>query len=584
MTGIKQKFYIACFWSLVFYTAIAQSPDEHIRLNQAGFYPSAPKIAVLVNDSTDNRFFVINKTNHDTAYKGTLSVLHRSNNSSLCTRIAAFSGLDKPGNYIVVAGDKESYPFSIQKNVLHEVAVASLKSYYYQRMSMPLEERYAGKWARAEGHPDTVVYVHGSAATIQRPEGTIIQSPGGWYDAGDYNKYIVNSGITVATLLSAYEDFSNYFDALKTNIPESSDHTPDILIEALYNIRWMLSMQDPDDGGVYHKCTNANFDKMIMPDKATEKRYVVQKSTAATLDLAAVCAQASRIFSKYKKQFPGLPDSCLNAAIKAWQWAEKNPNILYKQNEMNKQFQPAITTGAYGDNNVTDEWFWAACELYATTKDEKFYSTVQDKINTPVSLPTWSNVFMLGYYTLIRKEKILTAHKDDMASVKNKLVAFADAYMNNISTNALATVMGGDKKDFNWGSNSNAANEGIVLINAYFITQNKNYLEAALTNVDYILGRNATGYCFVTGIGTKSPMHPHHRPSIADGIEEPVPGLLAGGPNPGRQDGCKYQFTEPETAYTDDDCSYASNEIAINWNAPLVYVLNAIEALQNKLK
>ena len=584
MTGIKQKFYIACFWSLVFYTAIAQSPDEHIRLNQAGFYPSASKIAVVVNDSTDNRFFVINKTNHDTAYKGTLSVLHRSNNSSLRTRIAAFSGLDKPGNYIVVAGGKESYPFSIQKNVLHEVAVASLKSYYYQRMSMPLEERYAGKWARAEGHPDTVVYVHGSAATIQRPEGTIIQSPGGWYDAGDYNKYIVNSGITVATLLSAYEDFSNYFDALKTNIPESSDHIPDILNEALYNIRWMLSMQDPDDGGVYHKCTNANFDKMIMPDKATEKRYVVQKSTAATLDLAAVCAQASRIFSKYKKQFPGLPDSCLNAAIKAWQWAEKNPNVLYKQNEMNKQFQPAITTGAYGDNNVTDEWFWAACELYATTKDEKFYSTVQDKINTPVSLPTWSNVFMLGYYTLIRKEKILTAHKDDMASVKNKLVAFADAYMNNISTNAFATVMGGDKKDFNWGSNSNAANEGIVLINAYFITQNKNYLEAALTNVDYILGRNATGYCFVTGIGTKSPMHPHHRPSIADGIEEPVPGLLAGGPNPGRQDGCKYQFTEPETAYTDDDCSYASNEIAINWNAPLVYVLNAIEALQNKLK
>jgi len=584
MNRIKQKFYAACFGGLMFNTSTAQQPDEHIRLNQPGFYPSAPKIAVVVNDSSNNNFYVINKNNHDTAYKGKLSALHRSNNSSLSTRIADFSNLNKPGDYIVVAGGKESYPFSIQKNVLHDVAVASLKSYYYQRMSMPLEEKYAGKWARAEGHPDTVVYVHSSAATTQRPEGTIIRSPGGWYDAGDYNKYIVNSGITVATLLSAYEDFSKYFDAVKTNIPESNDPIPDILNEALYNIRWMLNMQDPDDGGVYHKCTNANFDKMIMPDKATEKRYVVQKSTAATLDFAAVCAQASRIFSKYKKQLPGLSDSCLNAAIKAWQWAEKNPNVLYKQNEMNTQFQPAITTGAYGDFSVTDEWFWAACELFATTKDEKFYNIIHDKITTPVSLPTWSNVFTLGYYTLIRNEKTIPAHKDDIASMKNKLVAFADAYMNNISTNAFATVMGGDKKDFNWGSNSNAANEGIVLINAYFITQNKNYLEAALTNVDYILGRNATGYCFVTGIGTKSPMHPHHRPSIADGIEEPVPGLLAGGPNPGRQDGCKYQFTEPETAYTDDDCSYASNEIAINWNAPLVYVLNAIEALQNKLK
>ena len=79
-------------------------------------------------------------------------------------------------------------------------------------------------------------------------------------------------------------------------------------------------------------------------------------------------------------------------------------------------------------------------------------------------------------------------------------------------------------------------------------------------------------------------MHPHHRLSIADDVEEPIPGLLAGGANPGRQDGCKYDFTEPETAYVDNDCSYASNEIAINWNAPLVYALNAMEALQRVLQ
>ncbi|MBD0351207.1 MAG: glycoside hydrolase family 9 protein, partial [Flavisolibacter sp.] len=128
-----------------------------------------------------------------------------------------------------------------------------------------------------------------------------------------------------------------------------------------------------------------------------------------------------------------------------------------------------------------------------------------------------------------------------------------------------------------------AANQGILLINAYLFSGNKKYLNYALTNLDYILGRNATGYCFVTGIGDKSPMHPHHRPSVADGIPEPVPGLVAGGPNPGRQDKCTYPYTEPETAYTDDDCSYASNEIAINWNAPMMYLANAIEALQDQL-
>jgi len=143
--------------------------------------------------------------------------------------------------------------------------------------------------------------------------------------------------------------------------------------------------------------------------------------------------------------------------------------------------------------------------------------------------------------------------------------------------------MGDSVKDFNWGSNSNAANQGIALINAYFITKDKKYINGALSNLDYILGRNATGYSFLTGIGSHSTMHPHHRPSVADGIEEPVPGLLAGGPNPGRQDKCSgYQHFEPETTYLDDACSYASNEIAINWNAPLVYLANAIEALQQE--
>jgi endoglucanase len=143
--------------------------------------------------------------------------------------------------------------------------------------------------------------------------------------------------------------------------------------------------------------------------------------------------------------------------------------------------------------------------------------------------------------------------------------------------------MGQTKKDFIWGSSAVAANQSIVLINAYLMTKDKKYITHALTNLDYLLGRNATGYCFVTGLGSKSTMNPHHRPSIADGVTEPVPGLLSGGPNPGMQDKCKYEFTEPETAYADVDCSYASNEIAINWNAPIVYVANAIEALQKEV-
>ncbi|MDQ6761970.1 MAG: glycoside hydrolase family 9 protein [Bacteroidota bacterium] len=445
---------------------------------------------------------------------------------------------------------------------------------------MPLEEKYAGKWHRAAGHPDTKVFIHPSAASKKRPAGTIISTPGGWYDAGDYNKYVVNSGISTGTLLSAYEDFPSYFKALNTNIPESGNDVPDILDEALYNIRWMLSMQDPNDGGVYNKCTNAAFDGMVMPGVTKLSRYVVQKGTAATLDFAAVTAQASRVFRKYDNSYPGLADSLLTVAKYAWKWAQKNPAMAYDQNAINQQFEPKITTGGYGDRDFSDEWFWAASELLATSGNKIYYDTLSKYLTDPIQLPSWENVRTLGIYTMARLKNSLPAFaKNTAEDLSRRIAGFADVYLPRINANAFGTVMGASTKEFNWGSNANAANEGIALINAYLITRDKKYMDAALTNVDYLLGRNATGYCFVTGAGDKPAMRPHHRPSVADGIEDPIPGLLAGGPNPGMQDHAYYKFTEPETAYSDTDAAYASNEIAINWNAPAVYLFNAIEAL-----
>lgn len=557
--------------------------QQHIMMNQVGFYPSSNKVAIVTGAENAADFYITTLDHIDTLFTGKLGDQKQSNNSSLVTRLADFSAWQKKGVYVLdVPGVGISYPFKIDNNIYHDVAAASLKGLYFQRMSMPIDAKYAGKWARAEGHPDTAVMIHSSAATDKKPAGTIISSPGGWYDAGDYNKYIVNSGITMGTLLSAYEDFTAYFDKLNINIPESKDKVPDILNEVVYNLRWMLTMQDADDGGVYHKCTNAAFDKMIMPDKAIQPRSVVQKGTAATLDFAAVTAQSARIFKMFSKQFPGLSDSCLKASAYAWQWAIKNPSVAYAQDEINKKFVPKITTGAYGDGHFEDEWFWAASELYATTSDKQYYQHASERMNDKMIVPSWSNVYLLGYYTLIRHQKQLIQQIADIDTMKSRIVDFANTYLEHVNDNAFETVVGQSKKDLIWGSNAVAANQSILLINAYFITLDKKYLSNAFTNLDYLLGRNATGYCFVTGFGTKSTMHPHHRLCIADGIEEPIPGLLAGGPNPGRQDGCAYEFTEPETAYLDSDCAYASNEIAINWNAPLVYLVCAIEALQGK--
>jgi endoglucanase len=248
---------------------------------------------------------------------------------------------------------------------------------------------------------------------------------------------------------------------------------------------------------------------------------------------------------------------------------------------MNKIFDPKIVTGGYGDKKFTDEWFWAACELYVTTGNKKYWEIVYKYLNEPFGLPSWSETGLLGYYCLVR-QKHNRESKVETDSVRKKLINMADRYIQASGKNAFLTVMGGRRTDFNWGSNANATNQGILLIRVYFLTGKQSYLDAALGNLDYICGQNATGYCFITGIGSFSTMHPHHRPSVADGIADPVPGLLAGGPNPGEQDHCHYEFHEAETAYVDSDCAYASNEIAINWNAPLVYLVNAVEALQYK--
>jgi endoglucanase len=556
--------------------------QANIRLNQIGFYTDGPKIAIVL--ATKKSDFYLQTTQGKTVFSGKLKKSDSPDFAGQSTYIADFSAYAQPGKYVLSVPDiGASYPFEIKANVYHAVANASIKAYYFMRASTSLPEKYAGKWHRAEGHPDTAVLVHSSAATSIRPAGTIISAPRGWYDAGDYNKYIVNSGISTSTLLSLYEDFPKYMKTVKLDIPESGNGVPDILNEVLWNLRWMMCMQDLD-GGVYHKLTNAAFDKFEMPDSANASRYVVQKGTAATLDFAAVMAQASRIFRAYPNQLPGLADSCLNQSKKAWEWAIKNPDVVYDQDKMNKTFAPKITTGAYGDNSFGDEFIWAASELLVTTQQPEYLKAVNLVPDDNMPLPNWSDVRLLGYYTLIKHSAMLGGNAPkELPELKQKLLAFANNMISGADQTAYETVMDKSTRNFNWGSNSTAANEGVALIQAYKLSYNKKYLLYALSNLDYILGRNGTGYSYITGYGSKTPMHPHHRPSKSDGVVEPVPGLLVGGPNPGMQDGIKVPSIVPDEAYIDDDRAYAVNEIAINWNAPFAYLANAIEALQGEV-
>ena len=540
-----------------------------VYLNQVGYTPFSVKRAFVSNNFEGESFRIVDEASQNVVFNGVLSKSKKWSPSGTSVCIADFTEFQKTGEYKLEVGTT-SKKIEISENINKPLGLAALKSYYYARASETITEEFAEDYARALGHADNAVKIHSSAVSNDRPEGTIISSSGGWYDAGDYNKYIVNSGITMHTLLQLYELFPDYCENLQLNIPESTNLIPDILDEILVNLRWMLTMQDSYDGGVYHKLTSKNFSGMVMPNKDKLERYVVSKSTAATLDFAAVTSKSYRIFSKFEKELPGLADSCLVASKLAWQWAQENPNILYVQPN-------DIATGAYDDNFINDEKYWAANELFLSTNENEYLKEIDFK--TLNGTPHWSKVGSLGDFSRIIKSDSINLNTNKI--IKQNLLESANQLYKTYDESAFKISI----DSFAWGSNSDLANQGVLLIHAFLVSKESKYFEAAEACLNYLLGANPLDKSFVTGFGINTPMHVHDRRCSSDGIENPIPGLLVGGPTKQAREDCgeeNYKSKFPALSYVDMECSYSTNEIAINWNAPLAFLVNSIEAINSQ--
>ncbi|HEU4522073.1 MAG TPA: glycoside hydrolase family 9 protein [Thermoanaerobaculia bacterium] len=366
----------------------------------------------------------------------------------------------------------------------------------------------------------------------------------GWHDAGDYGRYVVNSGIATGTLLWAYELFPEPLRDLN------------LLDEIRWNLEWMLSMQDAD-GGVWHKQTSLAFPPFVMPHDDDTTSHVIGKSSCATANLAAVAAIAARI---YEGEFA---QANLAASRRAWKWLQKHPNVTFKN-------PPDVATGEYGDEDCSDERLWAAAELWRTSGDAGARVWVRRNIGaSETGPPSWNETGPLALWRI--------ALSGD-AEARRRVIAAADVLVARAARNRWRTPM--RTADFEWGSNGVAANYAMQLLVTNEIKRDPRYVNAAADILAYLTGNNPFALSFVTGHGAKSVMHPHHRPSGADGIAAPWPGLLAGGPNRNRQDPVLKKMprnTPPIEMYADDQESYASNEIAINWNAPLVFLLAGLE-------
>ncbi len=552
MNKIKTQtlaYVIAAFYSAFSLPALSA---ETVYLNQWGFTPSQNKIAVVSSDSS-RPFTVTTLRNGKQVMSSNTQHSGTWDDAGMTVSIADLSPVVTPGEYRLHIEGAEPVIFHVSAEPYGALHDAAMKAYYYNRAGLSLDQAFAGKWHRAAGHPDT------ETLTLHSPDMSPRDRSKGWYDAGDYNKYIVNSGISTYTLLRAYLDHSDFYDTRHWNIPESMNERADILDEILWNLDWMLTMQD-DDGGVYHKLTTLNFAGAVMPNDATATRYATAKSTAATLNFATVMSVAARVFEEQRDDF-------LKRAERALRWAKANPKRYYTNEDK-------VKTGQYGDNALIDEHNWAALE-YAISRNDKDEVASRVSRLASISTPSWANVTGLSYLSALRDASELVS-EHQYKQVKAELTAYADQQVVTMQANAFRVPA--TTGDFVWGSNAVMMNKAMLLENAFELTHQQSYRDAALALVDYIAGRNPTGYSFVTGFGTQSPRFIHHRPSEADGIADPVPGWLAGGPQNGHQDNCRYPSDLPATSYLDDWCSYSTNEITINWNAPLVYVLGSLTA------
>ena len=512
--------------------------DYGIRLDSVGFIPDRVKLASYKGAGAP--FHVRTAEGGTIVFSETSrAVGNLDTNEDLA--IADFSAVTEPGDYFVeVPGVGESPRFRIGYDAYDAAFRAVFLGLHGQRCGTAVSFRYEGvDFSHGACHLRDALLTHATGESVAR------ETVGGWHDAGDYGKYTVNGAFAVAFLLKAWEHFRPVMESLALPIPEQGGTLPDLLDEARWQLAWLMTTQFPD-GTATHKVTALGFEGMILPTVDTQIRFYAPTGTAATADVAAIMAMAARIYEPYDRAFS---ESCLTAAERAYAYLQAHP-------EDQPPDLSAFRTGSYTTQDVDDR-LWAAAELWETTGSRDALEDFERRAANGSILPEWdwSNLQNLGYFTYLlstrpeRKPELVKALESSAVAVADSIAAAAEAH-------GYGRGLG---RGYYWGINGTVARATMNLQVAHRLKPQSRYLDAAVQQLGHLFGRNYYGRSFVTGVGHRPATKPHHRPSVAG--NRIWPGLLVGGPWP------------KATDWVDSASDYKTNEIAINWNAALLYAL-----------
>ena len=524
-----------------------------IAVNQVGYVVGSVKHATI----SGGKHYKLYNSKGERVLEGDVKPVFDENSAEEAGCID-FSEVNTPGKYYFVDEKGErSNSFTIGKKVYASLFKDALRMYYFQRCGMALEEKYAGRFAHKACHCTNARILYSDP--IKR-----IKLKGGWHDAGDYGRYVTAGAVALAHLLYAYSLKPKAFK-ISFDIPESGNGMPDILNECAWELDWMLKMQEKD-GGVHHKVTSESFVGFVMPEEDKLEPVVTPVSSLATADQAAIMALAARLYEEYDEKRAA---AYKKSALAAGKWLIKNQEFIFKN-------PSEIRTGTYEDMCDADERMWAAVELYQLTGDEKWIWSVRQILELRISTVAlgWADVGGIAAMSMLMAKKGVFP-QDLVERLKGNWLEEADRLSKVAAGNPYELAF--HKYNFNWGSNMQVLCNAMVLCFANKLSGKEDYLKYAASQLDYILGRNAMDISYVTGYGEKAFRDPHNRPTVADGIDDPIPGYVSGGPNYRACDTAAnpeiLKGRPPMKWFVDDWKSYSTNEITIYWNSPLIYVL-----------
>jgi hypothetical protein len=535
-----------------------QPVSKYIVVDQFGYLPSAEKIAVLRSpktgfDSSQSytagaRYALVDAHSSARVLEAAPTVWNGGATDTSSGDKAwwfDFSTVTTAGDYFVLdeTANVRSPVFSVSKGVYRNVLTQAMRMFYYQRDGIAKDAKYAGAdWADGVAHPqDSMCGLYSDGSGKQ-------DLHGGWFDAGDQNRYTAWAGGDVIELLRAYvENKSVWTDDY--DIPESGNGVPDILDEIKWELDWMVRMQQPDGSLL----SIASHTGASPPSTDTSPCKYGSANTGAALSAAAAFAYASLVYGSapgVSAAYPGFATSLATKAGSAWTWALANPNVSFSN-------QSAGIGG--GEQNITGndlalKKLQAAVFLFELTGSST-YKTVVD-----------------GGYTMLESnfdpfhmEPIDTAL--EYASLSGATTANAQAISSWFKTNVEGSGFFGKLASgtsdpylaylsvYTWGSNQVKAGQGNMFadVSAFAIdpssvaTANK----YAARYVHYIHGVNPLGVVYLSNMsdaGATSSVtrffhtwFAHGSMWDAVGVSKygPPPGYLTGGPNPGYTwDGC----------------------------------------------